>query len=146
MTKAVGRNKQAALVQDLLEARLDVVELAQRHRLSPQELSAWGRVGENQQCVSGLCRLADLQAQFLLSRYRLLAVTQLIKQATQQADDGEAVSSEQARKACVDLLRADLQVRDLGPAEPEEAKVPPLRGSLYEALEQERRPEREEAS
>jgi hypothetical protein len=48
--------------------------------------------------------LADLQTQLMLSRYRLVAVTKLIQQATQQED----VSAEQARKACADLLKLDL--------------------------------------
>jgi hypothetical protein len=40
----------------------------------------------------------------MLSRYCLVAVTRLIQQAMQQ----EAVSAEQARKACAALLKLDL--------------------------------------
>ncbi len=47
----------------------------------------------------------------MLSRYRQVAVTELIKQASGGAsgEGGEGISVEQSRKACVDLLKADLK-------------------------------------
>jgi len=101
MTKA----RQSQLIGDIFEASHDVVALAEAHSLSPAELAEWIAEPANQHCLSGLCVLADMQTQLMLSRYRLVAVTKLIQQATQQ----EEVSPEQARKACADLLKLDLK-------------------------------------
>jgi transposase-like protein len=104
MSKSISRKKQAALIRDVFNASHDVVALAEAHGLSPNELAQWITEPDNQHCLSGLCVLADLQTQLMLSRYRLVAVTKLIQQATQQED----VTAEQARKACADLLKLDL--------------------------------------
>jgi transposase-like protein len=102
--RTMTQQQQAELIRDVFNASHDVVALAEAHGLSPNELSQWITEPDNKQCLSGLCVLADLQTQLMLSRYRLVAVTKLIQQATQQED----VSAEQARKACADLLKLDL--------------------------------------
>lgn len=93
------------LLRELVRAEHDVLSLGEAHRLTLGELSAWASEPKTQQTVAGLCLLADLQTQLLLSRYRLVAATRLVGQATGQ-DDG--LSPEQVRKACVDLLKIEL--------------------------------------
>lgn len=105
---AAGRRRYK-LIADLLSAKHDLVALGQMHRMSPEKLSAWVGDAENQKTLGGLCVLADLQTQLLLSRYRLLAASRLIKLATTETGEGAEV----ARKACVDLLKMDLKRADL---------------------------------
>ncbi|MFN3166029.1 MAG: hypothetical protein ACE37H_03080 [Phycisphaeraceae bacterium] len=94
-----------ALLDDLASAEYDVLSLARRHGLSLDALIAWADRPETRRALSGLCVLADAQAQLLLSRYRLAAATRLIAQVTAEAD---ALPAEQVRKACVDLLKIEL--------------------------------------
>lgn len=89
-----------ALLQDLAGAEHDVISLAHRHGLSLGDLVEWACQHETRRTVAGLCVLADAQTQLLLSRYRLVAATRLIAQAT---SDDDTLSAEQVRKACVDL-------------------------------------------
>ena len=106
MARKVGAKRRASLIRDIFNAEHDVVALAQAHGLSPHELANWASDAQNQRCLTGLCVLADLQTQLLLSRYRLLAATRLIRLATQE---DESASPDVSRKACVDLLRLDLK-------------------------------------
>ena len=100
----------SALLADVLEARHDVVALAAAHRMTPEALAAWAGRDATQRTLHGLCVLADVQTQLMLSRCRTLAVTRLVQQATQTpGDNGEPVSAEQARKACVDLLKLEMK-------------------------------------
>lgn len=110
MAQDIGHDQHRQLIEDIFNAEHDVVALAAAHGLSPKDLADWIEKQENQRCLAGLCVLADLQTQLMLSRYRLVAVTKLIRQATQQEAD---ISAEQARKACVDLLKLDLKRADL---------------------------------
>ncbi len=95
----------SALMRELARAEHDVLTLGERHGLGLSELSAWAAQPETQRTVAGLCLLADLQTQLLLSRYRLVAATRLVGQATGR---DESLSPEQVRKACVDLLKIEL--------------------------------------
>lgn len=108
----------AALLRDIFAATHDLAALAEAHGMDPAALAAWANDEQHQAVLRGLCVLADFQAQLMLSRYRQLAVSELIRQAAPApapgsgGADGEgrpAVSAEQSRKACVDLLRADLK-------------------------------------
>ncbi|MEM1108245.1 MAG: hypothetical protein AAGH99_06100 [Planctomycetota bacterium] len=114
----MSRARRSALLADVFEARRDLSGLAETHRLSPDDLAEWIGREENQRCLTGLCLLADLQTQLMLSRYRQVAVTELIKQASGEGSDGVSggagVSVEQSRKACVDLLKADLKRAEAG--------------------------------
>lgn len=118
----MSRARRSALLADVFEARRDLSGLAEEHRLSPDDLAEWIGREENQRCLTGLCLLADLQTQLMLSRYRQVAVTELIKQASGEGSDdasgggsgGAGVSIEQSRKACVDLLKADLKRAEAG--------------------------------
>ena len=111
-----AQRKQRQLIEDVLGARHDVLELAEAHGLKPDELAAWANDTDTQRLLRGLCDLADLQTQFLLSRYRLLAASRLIRLATQEGE------GESARKACVDLLKADLKLPEM----PDEAEAEDL--------------------
>ena len=94
-----------ALMGDLVRAEDDILELARRHRLELGELARWAIEPATRQTVVGLCLLADLQTQLMLSRYRLVAASRLIAQAT--AEEG-TLPAEQVRRACVDLLKIEL--------------------------------------
>ncbi|MEM9418949.1 MAG: hypothetical protein AAGA25_07875 [Planctomycetota bacterium] len=117
-TKRMTRKKRDALIADVFEARRDLTGLAEAHAMSPDQLAEWIAQEENQRCLTGLCLLADLQTQLMLSRYRQVAVAELIKQASAPGNQGDSelsISVEQARKACVDLLKADLKRADVSP-------------------------------
>lgn len=108
--RKLNGDKASSMLQDVFEARHDLAGLARQYGLEPTELAGWANDAENRTVLQGLCVLADLQTQLMLSRYRQLAVTELIRQATGGGEGDDAgVSAEQARKACVDLLRADLK-------------------------------------
>ncbi|MEM9915897.1 MAG: hypothetical protein AAF911_13130 [Planctomycetota bacterium] len=116
--RKISKKKRDELIADVFEARRDLAGLAEAHHLTPDALADWIAEEENQKCLAGLCLLADLQTQLMLSRYRQVAVTELIKQASSGASGGghdeAGISVEQSRKACVDLLKADLKRAELG--------------------------------
>ena len=99
-TKAMS----AFLVEQLLEGSLRPAEIAAQVGMSLAELAAWAVDPANARTLEGLARLADTRAQMLLSGYRAAAAVRLIEIATDK-EKGEL-----SRKACVDLLRADLGV------------------------------------
>lgn len=106
------------LILDLAKAEHDILSFATAHGLSLDDLVDWAAKPETRRTLAGLCVLADAQTQLLLSRYRLVAATRLIGQAT--AED-ETLSAEQVRKACVDLLKTELsRAASLGVTEPAE--------------------------
>ncbi len=94
-----------ALLDDLAYARGDLLEIAARHGMTLDALSAWIAEPSNRRCLARLCELADTQTQLLMSRYRVLAASRLIRMATQPGE----VSDETARKACVDLLKLEIK-------------------------------------
>lgn len=109
MTKAMGVRRRERLVADILAGEHDVLTLGERHKLKPDKLAAWVIDPENHRVLRGLCVLADMQTQLVLSRYRRLAAGRLIRLAT---DEGDEKAAEVARKACVDLLRLDMKRAD----------------------------------
>lgn len=104
-TAPPGPSTSLVLLHDLARAQDDVLALGERHGVGLSALSAWASEPKTQRTVAGLCLLADLQTQLLLSRYRLVAATRLVGQATGQ---DESLTPEQVRKACVDLLKIEL--------------------------------------
>lgn len=94
------------LLHDLARAEDDILALGERHGIPLGKLAAWAGEPKTQRTVAGLCLLADLQTQLLLSRYRLVAASRLVQQATGQ---DAALTPEQVRKACVDLLKIELE-------------------------------------
>lgn len=119
-----------ALLEDLASAEHDILSLAERHGLSLGGLVDWACRPQTLRTVAGLCLLADAQTQLLLSRYRLVAATRLIAQATAEPD---TLSPEQVRKACVDLLKTELsRAADLHRADDsaEDAELDALRTAI----------------
>ena len=107
VSRRLRRNTKALtafLVEQLLEGSLRPAEIAAQVGMSLAELAVWAVDPANARTLEGLARLADTRAQMLLSGYRAAAAVRLIEIATDK-EKGEL-----SRKACVDLLRADLGV------------------------------------
>lgn len=122
------------LLHDILEARLEVTQLAQAHHLTVSELASWVRQPEILDCLRGLRQLADTQTQLLASRYRTMAVSQLLKIAT--VLDEHDNKPDIARKACVDLLQLNLLGDDSSGDMTMQDFSPPLRDLLYHRAEE----------
>mgnify|MGYP006266018617 CR=1 FL=1 len=133
MTTRISLKQHGALIADIIAAESDWTGIAERHGLKPEDLSAWARDEANQRTLRGLCVLADLQTQVLMSRCRLLAATKLLSLAT---GGEEGAAPEVSRKACVDLLRLDLKsaLAELGIAEADEAGAEALQHQLRREL------------
>lgn len=125
MTRSIGQRKRDALIHDLIHADFDLTTLRSKYHLSPDSLAQWVQEDENRRCLTGLCVLADIQTQLLLSRYRLIAAGRLIDMATHPPDDGKS-GLDIARRACVDLLKLELPraVADARQQAPDTAKIP----------------------
>ena len=118
------------LVEQLLDGTLRPAEIAAEIGMNLAELAAWAADPANARTLEGLARLADTRAQMLLSGYRAAAAVRLIEIATDK-EKGEL-----SRKACVDLLRADLGV--FGPPSTGSNSTPPPapdEDAILEALE-----------
>lgn len=109
----LSNSKSRKLLQLLCEAQTDILDLAAQEKLSFAKLTAWLNDTATQTTLDGMCRLNDLRAQLLISRYRTLAAARLFELAK---DDG---GGETARKACVDLLNASLALPILQPELPD---------------------------
>lgn len=105
------------LIEQMLKGDRAPAEIAIGVGMTLTDLSDWARDDVNARTLEGLARLADLRAQMLLSEYRAAAAVRLIEIAT----DKEQV--EPSRKACVDLLRADLGV--FKPSDIADSDTPP---------------------
>ncbi len=112
MPRKISAKRRSALINDLINADFDLTALHSKYALSPKNLSMWIQDEDNHRCLAGLCVLADLQTQLLLSRYRLIAAGKLIDLATSQPDDGKA-GMDISRRACVDLLKLELKRADI---------------------------------
>ena len=91
-----------ALLMRIYEADADPKALAEAQGLSLLELAHSAADPAMRRALHGLRLLADLQAQLLVSRYRVMAAARLV--ALANTEDGGEV----ARKACVDLLKLNL--------------------------------------
>lgn len=112
MPQRISAETRAALIHDLIHADFDLTELHSKYRLSPDILSQWVREEDNHLCLAGLCVLADIQTQLLLSRYRLIAAGRLIDMATHPPEDTKS-GLDVSRRACVDLLKLELPRADM---------------------------------
>lgn len=101
----LSAKKVRSVMHRLLEGESDVQALAKAVGVSVEKLAGWAERPEARRRLSGLRWLADMQAQMILSRYRVTAAARLVQLAGQQED------AELARKACVELLKADLAGR-----------------------------------
>ncbi len=103
-SRQLCRSRTQQLLERLFEGQLAPAELARQMGIGLDDLARWAAEPNNASTLSSLARLADLRAQMLLSSYRANAAIRLIEIAS----TGE--TSEIARKACVDLLQANLGV------------------------------------
>ncbi|GAB4194768.1 MAG: hypothetical protein Kow00105_08990 [Phycisphaeraceae bacterium] len=103
----INKTKRSELINDLIHAEFDLTVIQSKYGLTPDTLAQWVQDETNLRCLTGLCLLADLQTQILLSRYRLIAAGKLYELATSQPDDSKS-AQDVARRACVDLLKLDL--------------------------------------
>ncbi len=129
MKRNIGQDRSKSIMLDLLAAQHDIAALAQRHRVDEIDLAHFALKPVNHRRLIGLCVLADVQTQLVLSRYRAMAATRLIQIATNEQSDPDL-----ARKACVDLLRLDMKRAEAPQAEDDEAEPTSLRELLYGKL------------
>ena len=112
------------LLEQLVQGKLSPAQLAEQLDLSLTDLAKWASDPKHARVLESLARLADVRAQMLVSEYRASAAIRLIEIAT-DSEGGEV-----SRKACVDLLRADLGVfqreqtiEDQAPSQPSEEAI-----------------------
>lgn len=94
------------VIELMMDGRLDPVEMAGELGMSLEEMAEAGTDSRSVRVLLKLAGLADLRALIVVSRFRMEAAARLVQMAT----EGDA--TELARKACVDLLRLDLDARD----------------------------------
>ena len=99
--------------------------------MSLLELSEWATQPSIVKALEALARLSDVRTQMLLSQYRANAAIRLIEIALAK-DPTEA-----SRRACVDLLRADLDVfeQTCQPTGESQEAAPPSEKTILAALE-----------
>ncbi len=112
MARRISAKRRAALIRDLINSDVDLTALHEKYSLSPDSLAQWIQDENNHRCLAGLCVLADLQTQILLSRFRMVAAGRLIELATATVDESKG-GLDSARRACVDLLKLDLKRADI---------------------------------
>ncbi len=113
-------------LSDLISGRLDVLALGNEHGMNETMLMQWIEDPHNVRCMVSLCKLADLQTHLTLSRYRGVAVSRLVKIASD-----ETASSETARRASVDLLKLELKRAEAEPHQVSDDDVIPSPQALY---------------
>ena len=126
--KNKSRAAERALIERLVRADLTVTELAQEHGLSLEELAAWISSPVTTEVIQGLIRLSNLRTQMLLSQFRAQAAIQLMGIASAESE------TDITRKACVDLIKADVKVfemKETGKASP----PAPSEEAILKALE-----------
>lgn len=116
----------AQIIEKLAEAESSPTEIAAEVEVDLSELVAIASVDANLEMLRQLARLSDVRAQMLLSKYRANAAVQLIAIASAEEP------TELSRKACVDLLKADLDAfgevsssvaQPVNPPAPNEASI-----------------------
>jgi hypothetical protein len=100
-----------AIVRHVLESPENLTDLARRHALDIDGLLEWfdsGRHGS----LDRLRRLADVQVQLMVSQYRRLAVSRLIRIVC-----NDEIPAETARRAAADLIGIELPYAALPPGD-----------------------------
>jgi len=115
----ISAKRRVNLVNDLCDFRVDIEALIAKHGISRVQLASWMQAKETQATLAGLCMVAEYQAQLMASQLRITALTRLTELVTQKEEmESETDSAllrsrtsarEMTRKACVDLLRADMK-------------------------------------
>ena len=130
--RPLGRSTIDRLVRILVDGERTPAEISADLGLPLRRLSTFGHDEGANGVLAGLSRIADVRAQMLLSNYRANAVLKLISLASTEKP------TETSRKACVDLLRADLNVFRKQTHEStgkDAAPPPPSEKAILEALE-----------
>lgn len=136
-----GTERTERMIDDILATNgEDPIDLAKKYKLKPAELAAWVGQESVQSILTGMCVLADLQTQVMLTRYRRTAAAQLIELAAPRRVEGKPPADpDLTRKACVDLLRLELKRAEGNPAAPTDPAAPAtldqLRGLIYTKAE-----------
>lgn len=91
------------LLARLAEGAPSLDDLAGEMSLTLPELGEWAARPSNQAALAAIARLSDWRGQMIVSRFRAEAAVRLVQLAT-----GSDASDETVRKACVDLLRAQV--------------------------------------
>jgi hypothetical protein len=119
------------IIDEMEKGELSIADMARKFSLSLTWLARWAAQPTSQSVFHGLARLTDIRAQLMVSKYRTNAAATLIQIATVK-DPGEL-----ARKACVDLLKADMGVFDHADrASLNPPPAPPSEEAILRALEQ----------
>lgn len=100
--KSVSTQRIERLTKALFDGQRDLSDLAAQEGMTLTRLAAWAHEPMTIESLEGLCRLSDVRAQLLVSRYRTLAAARLFELAKNEE------AHETARKACVDLLKVSL--------------------------------------
>ncbi len=90
------------LIEDLLQGRLTLSEAGERMKCTSVDAARRLWSGPRRDAALALIHLADAQAQLAVSRARILAVERLAELVI------DAESDDLARRAAVDLLRAEV--------------------------------------
>lgn len=137
MTTTKGKRRTASalnreLLEQLIKARHTPAALAEKFGISLYKLASVTSQPRHVFVLENLARLADVRAQMLVSEYRATAAVRLIEIAT------DSEGGETSRKACVDLLRADLGVFQKTPIRPQADKknAQPSEEAILNALQQ----------
>lgn len=101
-----SRKRDAELLERMITSDAPPRELAETMGMRVMDLIDWAARPENATRLAALVRLTDMHTQMLISRYRTHAALQLAQLAAHE-DGGEL-----ARKACVDLLKAQVSPVD----------------------------------
>lgn len=102
MIEHSSTEREPMLVRGVVESDSTLSELAQEFEMPACEVAQWLTRPQTLRVVQGHALLLDIRAQMLVSRFRASAAAKLISIAT------SAEPSELSRRACVDLLNADL--------------------------------------
>ncbi|MEX2216642.1 MAG: hypothetical protein WD768_21190 [Phycisphaeraceae bacterium] len=135
MNRTISLKVRLQILQDLMNTEADPVTLSKKYRLDLIDLSRFALDPETRRQAEGLLVLADVQTQFMLSRYRVNAASTLFGFISPQETD-EKVDPDLKRKACVDLLRVEMkrtasQESEASAAPEEESPIEELRELLY---------------
>ncbi len=119
------------VIARIVEADLSPAELARELKMSLLELSQWATQPSIVRVLEALARLSDVRTQMVLSQYRANAAIRLIEIALAKEP------TEASRRACVDLLRADLEVfeQTCQPTGESQEAAPPSEETILAALE-----------
>jgi hypothetical protein len=92
------------IIERIVAAKRSPAEIASELEIDLHEIASLARHAPTMQTLEGVARLEDVRTQMLLSRYRANVAMHLLAIASAEEP------TELARKACVDLLKTDLNV------------------------------------